>query len=1196
MSATRTLVPTWSARALGRLRDSLSCPVCGRDALVAQRCLRCSADFSAIGGELWDASQAAAAALEARQAVLDRVTFAPAARRMPAAAPASPRTSPPRTGPSATVQSVLAVAGAGLVAIAAIVFTYLNPDLTDRGARSVVIAATTLVFLFGTHVLVRRGLRFSAEAVGALGLVFLGLDVHAFAELAPAGPWVFAALGTVVTGGTMAVLGSALRLRTWVWTSLVALAFVPAMLGAGTTALSGVFGWFGSAVAAFVLIDVAARIAPRFGALRAERVTLTVVQLAAVMISGVQALAVGNLPGIPYGTVLGVLSAAVAALALFSTRHPGARLWSLIAGSAGVFAAVVLVIALTSPAAWTLAVLPATAAAGLVVVAAVLPLPRTAHRGFVTGGAVAAVAIAAVPSTAMAAYLLLMTVLDRYALSDAMAIEAVALVVGLAALAVGLILFAWLRRQADAAPPTRWLGDLGLWYATLTAMTLACLPPLPVGARIAVAMAVATVFAAGAGALVATGLRAVRVAARLPLVVGAHALVVLAGLLSWRDDALVVGTGIAIVAVAVVLARTVPAAARFVHTGLGYAYALVVFATALHLGDVEPIALVCLTTSLGAVVAVVATFVRAVPPRSWQAVLVVTSVPFAIGVAQVVVERSGWTALSTGLIFLLALALLVTRRAGLGILIRVLAAATLVPSFAVVLVCLGAQLLPMSGSPIVLPAIAVVVALVLAGSELVRDALAPRIGERAAALTRLAVEASTLVTAAIAVLLALVREAAGLGTAFLVLVILGVGASAAAGWARRRYGWWLAGAAFTGALWCVWGMAGVTLLEPYLLPPALAAALVGAILTARGSRGMPLYGAGLALAVVPLLGALAVSGPPTRALGLIAASWVLLVVGLLLGRPLRSVPVLGARLRALRTATLAVAIVAGAAGAVQGVRFGLGTDAAPDVVPLVVLCLALGLAGAVPAALAAARLSREAGRLTRWLSAPALLYVGAATWTAIDRDWVAIWSMWGLMLAYLATLVAISARTRRHRTSLPPVWFVFGLAFVTAVVAWSPRDLRVEWFSLPLGLLLLAAGAVHLRTPETPGRPSLTAWPATWHGSWALLGPGIVVTFSASIAATFTDPVTWRAILVMVLALAAIIVGAGRRLAAPFLIGIVVLPVENALAFLVQIGRGIEAMPWWITLAVVGAVLLVIAVTYERRADAGIAARLRDLA
>ena len=49
--------------------------------------------------------------------------------------------------------------------------------------------------------------------------------------------------------------------------------------------------------------------------------------------------------------------------------------------------------------------------------------------------------------------------------------------------------------------------------------------------------------------------------------------------------------------------------------------------------------------------------------------------------------------------------------------------------------------------------------------------------------------------------------------------------------------------------------------------------------------------------------------------------------------------------------------------------------------------------------------------------------------------------------------------------------------------------------------------------------------------------------------------------------------------------------------FVVQIGRGIDSMPWWITLATVGAVLLIIAVAGERREGAGrgVAARMRDL-
>ncbi|MFC0196851.1 SCO7613 C-terminal domain-containing membrane protein, partial [Microbacterium arthrosphaerae] len=236
---------------------------------------------------------------------------------------------------------------------------------------------------------------------------------------------------------------------------------------------------------------------------------------------------------------------------------------------------------------------------------------------------------------------------------------------------------------------------------------------------------------------------------------------------------------------------------------------------------------------------------------------------------------------------------------------------------------------------------------------------------------------------------------------------------------------------------------------------------------------------------------------------------------------------------------------------------------------------------------------------TRWLGAPAVLIVAVAAWPAIERDWLVIWTMWGLLLAMLTLMLAVTARGLRGPTALPPVWFLFGVSFVTAVVAWSPRDLRVEWFSLPLGLFLLAAGALALhRPPVRPGRATLESWPAGWTGSWALLAPGLITMLSASVAATYTDPRTWRAILVMVIALVAILVGATRRLAAPFLIGIVVLPVENLLAFMVQIGRGIEAMPWWITLSVVGAVLLIIAVGYERQAGdgTGIAARLRDLA
>ena len=342
------------------------------------------------------------------------------------------------------------------------------------------------------------------------------------------------------------------------------------------------------------------------------------------------------------------------------------------------------------------------------------------------------------------------------------------------------------------------------------------------------------------------------------------------------------------------------------------------------------------------------------------------------------------------------------------------------------------------------------------------------------------------------------------------------------------------------------------------------------------------------------------AGFPARAYALVAAAWALVATSVIVTRA--SAPRVR-RLRALRAPTLGVAIVAATAAAVQGVRWSAGLDAAPTD-PVVVAALAFGLIGGGAAASAARALRRCApvGSLlsdTRWLGAPSVLILGVATWPAIERDWLVIWTMWALLLGFLTLMVAVAARGLRGPTGLPPVWFLFAVSFVTAVVAWSPRDLRVEWFSLPLGLFLLTAGAMALRRPavEAPIR-SITAWPAGWTGSWPLLAPGLVTMLSASVAATYTDPRTWRAILVMAIALVAILVGATQRLAAPFLIGIVVLPIENLLAFMVQIGRGIEAMPWWITLSVVGAVLLIIAVGYERRAgdDTGLAARLRDLA
>jgi hypothetical protein len=82
----------------------------------------------------------------------------------------------------------------------------------------------------------------------------------------------------------------------------------------------------------------------------------------------------------------------------------------------------------------------------------------------------------------------------------------------------------------------------------------------------------------------------------------------------------------------------------------------------------------------------------------------------------------------------------------------------------------------------------------------------------------------------------------------------------------------------------------------------------------------------------------------------------------------------------------------------------------------------------------------------------------------------------------LAAMVATAVRSRVQLVALPPVWVLFAIAWCTAVVGWSDRALRVEAFSLPLGLSLLAVGILAMRGSTLPGR-SLNSWPTGFSGS-----------------------------------------------------------------------------------------------------------------
>ena len=1055
-------------------------------------------------------------------------------------------------------------------------------------------------------------------------MVFLALNVWAFADSAPQGVsgWVFAGIGTIMVAAVMVAVGALVRLRVWVWMSVVGLVFGTAFFGWA----SG--NWWGATIgnlaAGFVAVgahELLDRLSPRFESpLRADHTAMTVLQFLA---TAAVALVAPFLPltgngGVEWIGVAG-LFLGLAVLAALGSRIVGtASAWSFLTGMFAVATIAVLPLAFgAQPSDWNVALAPATAALALVGVAAVRRT-WTVRRPLLLAGALTVGLTAATPAVlitllrgASLAFAPLVGEIDSGQFYSTATIG-IAASLGLAATAAGI----WGVSRLTLAPFARAMAVLARWFGGLALLGAAVWPGLTLEAHVALELGLALVVSLAVRLV--PQVRSSSLVLRVPLIGTAFAALLLGIGLSWTDAQLAVFAGVGGLVVLAAIAQILPQGARPILMGVGFAYALVIVGTALdQFTTLETLAIFCITSAFGSVVALVSTLTSWLRSGTWYAVLAVTTIPAVIAVGVLFVEISGWTAVSTGAFFLLILALVITRRSGLTGFLRVASAALLVPSLSVVVLAVAAQFLQVSASPIALPIIAVIVAVTLPTAGLVASALERRgLSAPHAAAVRWSLELSALATGAIAVILAFVRPAAGPDTALLIFVLIGIGAISTAIWARRRYAWIVAGVAWTGALWTALSIAGVqvAVIEPYALPPALVAALVGAILVARGrTAAVGLYVAGLASAVVPSLVVLALVGSgadavvPWRAIGLLGGSFVLFIAASLIrgraGRPAN-------RFAPLLLPTLLLAIATAAAGVIQGVRYARGADAVPGFVdterpmPWVLLFAAAAVllaAGAGRVATAGRVPPEDALELPvseRWWYAPAAAYLVIGPMFAIRPHPFEIWTLWALMTLLLAVLVATTALSRSRAVSLPPTWYLFALAWVTGVVGWSQREiLRVEGWSLVMGAALLVAGIVAIPQLDRPIAPTLTNWPIGRRKSWWLLGPGLVVIFLPSIIATFTDPATWRAILVVALALVSVLVGAIIKLKAPFVIGLVVLGVENVVVLLVQFNSGIESVPWWITLATAGAVLFAIAIRFERRTgrEASTGARMRDL-
>ena len=493
----------------------------------------------------------------------------------------------------------------------------------------------------------------------------------------------------------MIAVGAIARIRSWLLLALLGLAIVPAMFGyAVETSWSLVLGHLGVGFAVLGLQEGVRRIAPRFdGKLTAERVTLTVLQVVAVAVALIQLPFTDSPTTTGHWLAIAGVLAAVAVLAALATRHLIAPFWSFVVGAFAVAAVVALPFALDlEKPEWYLAVIPAAVAVTLIAIAAV-PKTATVVRPLLTAG------VFTVGIIASAATILLATgaVVFRMVSSSAMlnfessdiinADSGIAAVLGLLAVVVGLAVYSVLtaRRAAGFSAPARAAAAVGVSLLMLAALAFASWSALLPVMQIAIALGVAVL--TSLALLFVPAVRTAPLAVRIPAIVGAHVALLLGGLISWSDSSLTIWSGVAMVGVLIAVAMTVSPAIRPAHVGIGYAYALVIFARWLDLTDLAQlptIAVLCLTTTLASVGAIVATLVHRVRAASWYAVLLVTSVPFLIGIVVTVFERSGWTALSTGVTFALALTLLLTRRPGLNFVLRAIAAGLLVPALAVV--------------------------------------------------------------------------------------------------------------------------------------------------------------------------------------------------------------------------------------------------------------------------------------------------------------------------------------------------------------------------------------------------------------------------------------------------------------------------------------------------------------------------------
>ena len=257
-------------------------------------------------------------------------------------------------------------------------------------------------------------------------------------------------------------------------------------------------------------------------------------------------------------------------------------------------------------------------------------------------------------------------------------------------------------------------------------------------------------------------------------------------------------------------------------------------------------------------------------------------------------------------------------------------------------------------------------------------------------------------------------------------------------------------------------------------------------------------------------------------------------------------------------AGLALPALAGVAGAAVAVATGSADTTAALV----------GIGGALAVALSVgllgwARPLAEPGRRASYaatLGVTLLLTVAGASMGG-DPDWTA------LALTAQAAVAAVLGIRHRSRT-IGAVASGMGLAALWLRLAASDVG-TPEAYTLPLAGVVLAFGA-------------WAFWRDRSTRSMAVLSPGLGLALAPSLVLALGDPVSARALLVGLACAGLVVVGALARWQAPLAAG----AVAGALLVLAELAPYAVALSW-ITISLVGLVLLAAGVAWERLARAG---------